>query len=208
MSEFGVILVRIFPHSDWMLKTTDQSNSEHGRFLGSVSSSCSASDALLPLMIPRGCLMVILLLLKAQWWVTIRGRRRTAYLQNVFYRRVWPTSLTHKFDILAWLSHEFDPREWPTSLTHEFDPRFSPTKKTHEFYPWEWSTRITHKFEPREWPTRITHKNDPPDPRDLAYSRYSQYHFLAYHMRKKRMYYWNNNHATLVKIVWKNSNFN
>ena len=33
---FGVILVRIFPHSDWMQKNMDQKNSEYGHFLRSV----------------------------------------------------------------------------------------------------------------------------------------------------------------------------
>ena len=45
VSVFGVILVRIFPHSDWirrdpylvqMLENTDQNNSEYGNFLRSV----------------------------------------------------------------------------------------------------------------------------------------------------------------------------
>ena len=36
VSVFGVILVCIFPHSDWIRRDTDQNNSEYGHFLRSV----------------------------------------------------------------------------------------------------------------------------------------------------------------------------
>ena len=32
---FGVILVRIFPYSDWIQENADQNNSEYGHFLRS-----------------------------------------------------------------------------------------------------------------------------------------------------------------------------
>ena len=35
-SVFGVFLVLIFPHSDWIRENTDQKNSEDGHFLRSV----------------------------------------------------------------------------------------------------------------------------------------------------------------------------
>ena len=36
MSVFGVILVRIFPHSDWIRENADQNNSKYGHFSRSV----------------------------------------------------------------------------------------------------------------------------------------------------------------------------
>ena len=44
VSGFGVILVRVFPHSDWIWRDTNQNNSEYGRFSPSGEQSLVNSD--------------------------------------------------------------------------------------------------------------------------------------------------------------------
>ena len=70
-------------------------------------------------------------------------------------------SSRHKNDQWPRMTHENDPRVWPTSLTHENGSRVWPTRMTHEFDPRVWPTRMTHEFDPREWPSSLTHENDP-----------------------------------------------
>ena len=75
------------------------------------------------------------------------------------------------------MTHDLDPRVWPTIITHEIDPRELPTRLTQKNYLWVWPTRGTRKKYPQILPISLNHKtvltdeNYPWDPYDLANSQ-------------------------------------